>query len=181
MIAQQFIQQRQRQRRQRRKHRDDQLTLPMEQELSRSLHSEQYLVLSTLREPLVQAIHAVQDEVYDIMDEHCDTVVGAFQDLLQAVRNCITVLTGPDLPAEMRPYPLLVKLSALHRTLIDAQVMVGNVRGQCQCGRLATDPTGSYWHLRTYVRDVVRDYRSLLSLLQQEYAAVSQLYTSATA
>jgi hypothetical protein len=176
MITQQALMQQ----RQRRKRQADQLTIPLEQELSRSLHSEQYHALSVLREPIAQAIHAMRYEAYDITDGHCDVIVTAFQELLLAVKSCMAVFNSPDISAELRPYALVMKLSALHRILIDAQVMVGNVRGQCRYGRLATDPTGSYWHLRTCLRDVVRDYQSLLSILKQEMA-VSQSQILATA
>jgi hypothetical protein len=163
MISQQALVQR---RRQRRKRQVDHLTIPLEQELSRNLHDEQYLALWTLRQPIACAVQAMRYEVYDITDEHCNVIVAAFQELQLAVRTCITVLNGPDLPVENRPYPLIMKLGALHRTLIDAQVVVGNVRGQCRCGRLTNDPTGSYWHLRMYLRDVVKAYQSLLNQLK---------------
>lgn len=178
MISQQVLIQRLRQRR---KHQVDQLTIPIEQELSRSLHYQQYLALSALHEPIAAAIQAMRHEVYDITEAHCDTIVVAFQELLRAVGNCISVLSGPDLAAEKRPYPLLMKLSALHRTLIEVQVTVGNVRGQCRYGRLASDPTGSYWQLRSSLRNVARDYQSLLVLLKQEHMSSSLPYATATA
>jgi hypothetical protein len=174
MISQQALVQRQRQRR---KRQGDHLTIPLEQELSRNLHYEQYLALWALRQPVASAIQAMRYEVYGITDEHCDVIVATFQELLLAVRTCITVLNGPDLPVENSPYPLIMKLGALHRTLIDAQVVVGNVRGQCRCGRLTNDPTGSYWHLRICLRDVERNYQSLLNQLK----TVSQPCQSAMA
>jgi hypothetical protein len=178
MISQKALIQR---RRQRRKRQVDQLTIPIEQELSRSLHYQQYLALSALHEPIAGAIQAMRHEVYDITEAHCDTIVAAFQELLLAVRNCISVLDGPDLAAEKRPYLLIMKLSTLHRALIEVQVTVGNVRGQCRYGRLASDPTGSYWQLRSSLRDVVRDYQSLLVLLKQEHTTISLPYATATA
>ncbi len=177
MISQQTVIQR----RQRRKRQVDQLTIPIEQELSHRLRYEQYLALWALREPLAQALQAMRDEVYDITDRHCDTMVVAFQELLLAVKNCITRFNGTDLTAEMRPYFLIVKLSALHRILIDAQVLVENVRGQCRCRRLVLDQTGSYWHMRMYLHNVVREYQSLLKLLKQEHCTVSLSHPSATA
>lgn len=116
MITQQALIQR---RRQRRKRQADQLTIPLEKELSRNLHAEHYSTLSRLSEPIAQALYAVRYEVYDIADEHCDVIVSAFQELLLAVKPCISVFNGSDLPAELRPYALIVKLSALHRMLID--------------------------------------------------------------
>lgn len=169
MISRQRIDQRRKQRR----HPPDQLTIPMEQERSRQLRYEHSLALWALREPIGRAIRTLQCEAYEITDEHCDTIVVAFHALQVAVRNCISILNGPDLTAEMRPYPVIMKLSSQHRILIDAQVLVENVRGQCRCGRLVTDPSGSYWHLRTYMFDVLREYQSLLGLLKQE-VTVSQ-------
>jgi hypothetical protein len=178
MISQQTLVQR---RRQWRKRQADQFTIPIEQERSRNVHQEQYLALSAFRQPIASTIQAMRS-VYAITDGYCDTLAATFQELLLAVKNCISVLNGPDLAVEMRPYPLVMKLSALHRILIDAQVMTRNVRGQCsQYGRLANDPTGSYWNLRTYVCTVARDYHSLLSLLKQEHSAVSQPPTQASA
>jgi hypothetical protein len=158
----------------------DHLTLPLEQELSRAFCQEHYLVLTTLDEPLAQAIQAMRSEVYDITSKHCDTIVAAFHTLQQAVHTCISVFDGPDLSAVVRPYQLIVKLSALYRVLAEAQVLVRSVRGQCLCGCLATDPTGAYWHLRQYLRTVVADYRSLLDLLGSKQTTVWR-YTSATA
>lgn len=55
------------QRRQRRTRRQiDQLTILIEQEISRSLQYEQYIALWTLRELLAKAIRAMRDEVHDI-------------------------------------------------------------------------------------------------------------------
>lgn len=170
MISQQVLRER---RRQRRKRQVDQLTLSIEQELSRSLHYEQYLALSALQESIAGAVQAMHHEVDALTEQHCETMVAAFQELLHVIRNCIFVLNSPDLAVERRPYPLVMKLSALHHMLIDVQVTVGNARGQCRYGRLATDPTGSYWQLRSSVREVVRDYQSLLVLLMQEHTPSS--------
>lgn len=148
-------------------HKAGQLSLPMEQEMAQTLHHEQYLALWVIREPVTQAIQAVRYEIYAITDEHCDTIAAALRELLLAVRTCISVLSGPALSVEMRPYALVMRLAALHRVLTETQVTVRNVRGQCRYGRLASDPTGSYWHLRTSLHDVMRDYQSILCLLKQ--------------
>lgn len=170
-----------RRRRQRRVRTADRLTLPLEQELARTFQHEQYLALTPLSEPIARAIVALRHEVYDINTEHCQTIVAAFQELQLAVQTSIAVLSGPYLSAEMRPYHLIMRLSAFHRILVEAQVLVESVRGQCAYGRLANDPTGAYWHLRMYVRDVVGNYRNLLALLDQEQISISQHYASATA
>jgi hypothetical protein len=181
MISQQTLAQRRRQWRKRQADQANQLTIPIEPERSRNVHQEQYLALCAFHQPIAEAIQTMRS-VYAITDAHCDTLVITFQELLLVVKNCISVLNGPDLVPEMRPYALIMKLTAFHRILIDAQVIARNVRGQCsQSGRLVNDPTSAYWHLRTYLRDVVRDYDRLLSLLKQEQCAVSQPPTQASA
>jgi hypothetical protein len=178
MISQHVLIQR---RRQRRKRQVDQFTIPMRQGFSRSLCDQQYLALSALYGPITGAIEVMCHEIYEITEAHCDTIMAAFQELLPVVRNCISILSGPDWAAEKHPYLLVMKLSALHRTLIEGLVPVANVRGQCRSGHLASDPTGSYWQLRSSVRDAVRGYQNLLLLLTQECDTISLPYASATA
>jgi len=59
-------------------------------------------------------------------------------------------------------------LWALHRELVEAQVLVKNVWGLCENGRLATDFTGAFWHLRQYLTQVSDDRRELLARLRVE-------------
>jgi hypothetical protein len=174
MINQQTFFQR---RRQRHLRQANQLTIPLEQEPASNVHDEQYRTLRALDKPLAQAIQTVRHEVYAITHEHCGTMVRAFQELVHAVQQCMSALESLNLPADMRPYHIRIQLSGWHRILIGAQILVHNVRGQCRYGCLATDPTGSYWHLRTCLHDVVRDYQRLIGQLTQE----EQQYTSAIA
>jgi hypothetical protein len=167
MINQHAIFQRRKQRRQ--THQADHLTIPLEQELSQNVYNTASGAFQAASVSLAQMIRVVRsNEINEITPAHCSTMEAAFPTMLQALKVCITALNGPDLAADMRPYTIIVRLSTLYRTVIGAQRLVKNVYGQCRSGHPESDPTGSYWHLRTCLRDIVRDYQRLASQLPQE-------------
>jgi hypothetical protein len=100
-----------------------------------------------------------------VMPDHCDELRTVFQAVQRVVQGSLDTLELPDMGLGERPYSLLLTLWSFHRVLVEALVLIESVRGQCACGRLAQDLTGSYWHLRDYFCVVLRKRRDMLMLL----------------
>lgn len=140
----------------------------LEEELYRLRQHEQYLTLAGFQSGLHHGARILRGSVHDLEADHCDVLEALFQDVQRGVGRSILAFEAPDLALLTRPYALLLKLWLLHRELVEVQVLVRGVRGLCGRGRLATDPTGSYWHLRHALASIMRGHRALLVLLGVE-------------
>lgn len=166
MIAQQTLRGRQRRLRQ-----QDQYTAPL-----RHTSEEQTNLLQALRVPLNRALCVVRIDQYELTVAHCDSVEQTLADLDGVVKRCLDVLSGPELSVKDRPYALLGRMSILSRLIREACVLTTSVRGQCRAGRLHTDPTGAYWHLRTHLHTVVTVYEEVIGGLKQYQSHLFEPY-----
>src|SRR5712691_13527806 len=121
---------------------------PPEREGYHIRQQEQDIAFAALQQPLEDAVWLLSQAVDAVTADNCHEVGTILQEVQQVVQGAIGAFEGRDQALGVRPYPLLLKLWSLHRELVEAQVLVGNVRGLCQSGRLATDFTGAFWHLR---------------------------------
>ncbi len=149
-------------------------TEKLEHEVSCIRQQEQSMAFAALQQPLEDAALLLSHTVDEVTTDDCDEVGTVFQEVQHVVQGAIATFEERDLAPGVRPYPLLLKLWSLHRELVEAQVLVGNVRGLCESGRLATDFTGSYGHLRQYLKKVIRGRRELLALLGVEAVPSAQ-------
>ncbi|SRR5579883_1047262 len=156
--------------------------LAREQEFLRTFYGELIDCMKFLREPIAQIFEAMRLE--DFTSDRCDLIEPILQAMRLIVSASITVLSGPVVSAETRPYPLIMHLRLSTQNILGTVTLVRNVRGQCRWNNFANDPTGSYWHLRASLQDVVRDYHcllALLALLRQGQNDDLRSYFSATA
>lgn len=140
----------------------------LEDELYRVRRQEQYITFVGLYAPLEDAVAILRQEAQEITSEHCTILACALHEVQQVVQGSIAVLELPDMALGSRPYPTLLRLYALHRTIGEAQVLVRNAHGLCLVGRLGQDFTGVYEHLKSYLSTIIRSRRDVLALLGVE-------------
>lgn len=148
----------------------------LETELYRVRRQEQFLAFAALQEQFAYAVAVLSQNVHDVVPEQCDDLDEVLLQVLSVVQSSLVALESPDMVLGTRPYSLLLKLWSFHRMLIETRVQVGGVCGQCRCGRLAVNFTGSYWHLKNSFRAILRNHRELMSLFEVVVVELPQVY-----
>ena len=148
-------------------------TVPLDVELYRIRHQEHAIHFVALQQPLERAVTILRQDVHNVTPLQCDEVDDVCHEVLRVIQASIIAFESPDMHFGMRPYPLLLRLWSFHRTLVEALVLVESVRMLCEMRRLSNDWTGAYWHLRQYVKDIIRSRQGILALFGVEVAHVS--------
>ena len=137
----------------------------LEYELYRVRLHAQYIAFLGVQQPLEQAVGVLRQPAQEVTPMQCDLLDDIIHEVQCVVQRAITELESPDMALGVRPYPVLLRLYAFHRTLVESHVLVENARGLCEVGRLGRDHTDVYEHLKQYMSIVIRCRREVLTQL----------------
>ena len=152
----------------------------LEYELYRVRQQALYIAFVGLQHPLEEAVRVLRQAVQEVTAKQCDLLSDSFHEVQRVVQQAITELESPDMTLGVRPYPLLLRLYAFHRTLFECNVLVENARGLCEAGRLGRDLTDVHGHLKQYLGMVIRCRREVLTQLGVQSIQESSSYKEDT-
>ena len=134
----------------------------LENELYRVRLQAQYIAFVGLQQPLEEAVRVLGQPAQEVTAKQCDRLSDVFHEVQRVVQCCIAELESPDMALGVRPYSILLRLYAFHRTLVESHVLVENARGLCEVGLFGRDHTDVYGHLKQYLGMVIRCRRDVL-------------------
>ena len=137
----------------------------LENELYRVRLQAQYIAFIGVQQPLEEAIGVLRQPAQEVTPMHCNLLGDIIHEVQRVVQQAINELESPDMTLGGRPYSILLRLYAFHRTLVESHVLVENARGLCEVGLFGRDYTDVYGHLKQYLGLVIQCRREVLAQL----------------